>query len=87
MMARSTAAQIGAKPTPASADRWVADRAPAVPDKRALYTARLTIDVLPAMRSRIKLAAFAQGQTVADMLRAILDERFPDPAGSDGDAR
>ena len=43
-----------------------------------LYTARLTIDVTPALRGRIKVAAFRQGITVADMLRALLEREFPD---------
>ena len=43
-----------------------------------LYTARLTIDVTPAMRGRIKVAAFRQGVTVADLLRTLLEREFPD---------
>ena len=42
------------------------------------YTARLTIDVTPALRGRIKVAAFRQGVTVADLLRALLEREFPD---------
>ena len=64
---------------PASPDAWV--RTPAVtesaPAKSDLYTARLTIDVTPALRGRIKVAAFGRGLTVADMLRVMLDEAFP----------
>jgi len=41
-----------------------------------LYTARLTIDVTPALRGRIKVAAFRQGITVTDMLRALLEHEF-----------
>lgn len=65
---------------PASPDAWV--RAPAgsesAPAKGDLYSARLTIDVTPALRGRIKVAAFGRGLTVADMLRAMLEEAFPD---------
>ena len=43
-----------------------------------LYTARLTIDVTPALRGRIKIAAFRRGMTVADMVRALLEREFPD---------
>lgn len=46
----------------------------------ALYTARLTVDVTPALRARIKLAAFGRGETVSAMLRALLEQRFPDRA-------
>ena len=46
-----------------------------------VYTARLTIDVTPALRGRIKIAAFSQGVTVADAVRALLDREFPDNGG------
>ena len=42
------------------------------------FTARLTIDVTPALRGRIKITAFQRGLTVAEMLRALLDREFPD---------
>ncbi len=45
------------------------------------FTARLTIDVTPALRGRIKVAAFRRGLTVADMLRALLAREFPDDGG------
>jgi hypothetical protein len=46
------------------------------------FTARLTIDVTPALRGRIKIAAFQRGVTVADMLRALLDREFPADDGA-----
>jgi hypothetical protein len=46
--------------------------------KGDLYTARLTLDVTPALRARIKVAAFTQGITVADMLRDLLERAFPE---------
>ena len=52
--------------------------------KAETFSARLTIDVAPALRGRIKVAAFERGITVADMLRGLLDEQFgapPDDAG------
>ena len=70
---------IGAKP--GAAERWVARRETA-PAKAAIYTARLTIDVTPELRARIKLAAFGRGLTVADMLRALLEEQFPEQPGA-----
>ena len=45
------------------------------------YTARLTIDVTPDLRGRIKIAAFRRGVTVADMLRDLLSREFPDDPG------
>ena len=45
------------------------------PDASA-YTARLTIDITPELRGRIKVAAFQRGVTVADMLRELLSREF-----------
>ena len=42
------------------------------------FTARLTIDVTPALRGRIKIIAFQRGVTVADMLRDLLTREFPE---------
>jgi hypothetical protein len=41
----------------------------------------LTIDIAPALRSRIKITAFQRGQTVADMLRDLLAREFPYDTG------
>jgi hypothetical protein len=70
---------IGARP-PANpqADAWVRQGEGADIGKRDLYTARLTLDVTPALRARIKVAAFTQGTTVAEMLRNLLEPHFPD---------
>ena len=53
-------------------------------DRRAgdEFTARLTIDVTPALRGRIKVEAFRRGLTVAEMLRALLAREFPDGPGT-----
>ena len=71
---------IGSRPRDA-AERWVGTGRDDVilPAKTETYTARLTIDVTPVLRGRIKVAAFERGMTVADMLRALLDEHFGDP--------
>lgn len=42
----------------------------------ALFTARLTVDVTPELRARLKITAFQRGQTVADMLRDLLAREF-----------
>jgi len=67
---------------PGEADAWVRTPEP-VPSaaKADLYTARLTVDVTAELRGRIKVAAFRRGQTVADMLRAMLEAAFPDDGG------
>lgn len=61
------------------ADGWVraADRQAGTPAKADLYGARLTIDVTPDLRGRIKMAAFRRGTTVADMLRMLLEQSYP----------
>jgi hypothetical protein len=47
------------------------------------FTARLTIDVTPDLRGRIKIAAFRRGITVAKMLRDLLSREFPpNPRGA-----
>jgi hypothetical protein len=73
---------ISARPsTEPRVEAWVQDRtdarasSPAI--KSVLYTARLTIDVTPEMRARIKVAAFRSGATVADLVRALLEREFP----------
>ena len=70
---------------PTDPDRWIT--AADAPSRRAAalgYTARLTIDVTPEQRGRIKVAAFQRGVTVADMLRDLFAREFPD---TDGGAR
>jgi hypothetical protein len=67
---------------PADPESWIkTPDAPARGTENALNTARLTIDVTPDMRGRIKIAAFRQGVTVADMLRDLLAREFPADAG------
>ena len=61
---------------PGDAEAWVRNPQ-AAPRAPSPYTARLTVDVTPALRARIKVAAFARGLTVADMLRALLEAQFP----------
>lgn len=70
---------------PARVEAWIREAGDSPAERQAsarphLYTARLTIDVTPASRARIKIAAFARGQTVADMLRTLLDREFPEGA-------
>ncbi|MDR6530279.1 hypothetical protein J2800_001015 [Caulobacter rhizosphaerae] len=63
---------------PPGAEAWVQDQVDRRGARPSPFTARLTIDVTPACRARIKIAAFARGQTVADMVRALLDREFPE---------
>lgn len=68
---------------PADPEQWVkaTERRPASDGSPAGFTARLTIDVTPDLRGRIKIAAFSRGQTVADMLRDLLAREFPSTSG------
>lgn len=70
---------IGARP-PADphAEAWVRQGEADSLQKGDLYTARLTLDITPAMRARIKVSAFTQGVTVAELLRALLEREFPE---------
>lgn len=65
----------------ARAQSWIVQGdAPAAtaPLRGALYTARLTIDITPALRARIKVSAFERGVTVVELLRDLLEREFPD---------
>lgn len=68
---------------PGDAETWIkASDAPARrSDDASAFTARLTIDVTPPLRGRIKVAAFGRGITVADMLRDLLAREFPADSG------
>ncbi|PWR21595.1 hypothetical protein [Zavarzinia compransoris] len=66
---------------PGDAERWVKTPEPKGRADARAFTARLTIDVTPALRGRIKIAAFARGLTVADMLRDLLERHFPEADG------
>lgn len=72
-------AAIGRRPGSDPASTWVRQaEAPEAPVRASIYTARLTIDVTPALRGRIKVIAFQGGQTAADMLRELLEREYPE---------
>ena len=64
---------------PGTPDAWVRTAEAGKPPEP--YTARLTIDVTPVLRGRIKITAFERSMTVAEMLRTLLEREFGD--GSD----
>ena len=71
---------IGPKPG-MEAEHWVRQREGSTHGSSVTpnpHTARLTVDVTPALRGRIKVAAFRAGVTVAELVRGLLEERFPD---------
>ena len=67
---------IGAKPggagRPADPDAWVQARAGA-----GEPTKRLTIDVPLGLHTRIKTQCAMRGVQMADVIRDLLDKRFP----------
>ncbi len=68
---------------PADPEHWI--KAPDTsPSDIAVggFTARLTMNVTPDLRGRIKIAAFGRGITVADMLRELLAREFPKNQGN-----
>ena len=70
---------------PGDAESWIKapDMPAGAPAKVDAFTARLTIDITPRLRGRIKVAAFRRGITVADMLRDLFAREFPaDPGES-----
>lgn len=78
------ASKRGFASRPGDAEGWI--RAAETPNGKAVataFTARLTIDITPELRGRIKVVAFGRGVTVADMLRDLLTREFPP---TDGDA-
>uniref|UniRef100_E6VPU7 Plasmid segregation centromere-binding protein ParG n=1 Tax=Rhodopseudomonas palustris (strain DX-1) TaxID=652103 RepID=E6VPU7_RHOPX len=67
---------------PGDPEQWMrSDDAAPRDGKRSGFTARLTIDITPELRGRIKIAAFQRGITVADMLRDLLAREFPNDEG------
>lgn len=68
---------------PGDPESWIrtAD-APSRPGRDAAgFTARLTVDITPELRGRIKIAAFRRDETVADMLRDLLSRSYPPDDG------
>jgi hypothetical protein len=70
MTARRTSDGFASRPR--DAESWVKapDRAAGAAPPGDLYTARLTVDITPALRGRIKIAAFRGGETAADVASA-----------------
>jgi len=74
-------ARIGRRPAADPESAWVhRDDSSTEPAKGSIFTARLTLDVTPALRGRIKVIAFRRGITAADMLRELLEREYPEGA-------
>ena len=81
MVRRSRERTFASQPT--NAGRWDKPRRNSTwpRTKHRPFAARLTIDVTPDLRARIKIAAFERGVTVAYMLRLLLLKAFPRTKG------
>lgn len=68
---------------PADPERWIKTPEPRSSSNGdvAAFTARLTIDITPELRGRIKVVAVQRGLTVADLLREPLAREFPPAKG------
>ena len=69
-------------PIERSVEDWLQDpeawRQSFPPSKAEIYTARLSIDVTPELRTRIKLAAMKGNCVASNMLRELLERAFPE---------
>ena len=80
MSARSPKRGFAARP--ADPESWIKASEPSSTRAGgAAFSARLTIDITPELRGRIKIVAFGRGITVADMLRELLAREFPPTEG------
>ncbi|MGI4813420.1 MAG: chromosome partitioning protein ParB [Janthinobacterium lividum] len=71
--------RIGARPVAnPRADAWIKESVRADAKSFNPHTARLTLDVTPVMRTRIKIEAFRNGITVSQLLRTLLEQAFPE---------
>jgi hypothetical protein len=66
------------KTTPASADSWVDSRS----GEGREATKRLTIDVPLSLHKRIKSQCAAEDALMADVIRELLEKRFPREKGT-----
>lgn len=60
------------------AEAWIQQRVKAGRQQDDRQTARMTLDVTPALRTRIKLKSIERGVTMAQMLREVLEREFPE---------
>jgi predicted DNA binding CopG/RHH family protein len=74
---------FGAKPNtqPANIDQWVQERTAEqkkndLPDQPLEKMKRLTLDIPEPLHRAIKSKAVAQGRTMVDMLRELLEETY-----------
>ncbi len=73
-------AKPSARPSAAHADDWV-ERHGAVAKKQ---TKRLTLDIPLALHRRVRLECARHDLVMADVIRDLLSERFPESGSTDG---
>jgi len=68
---------------PVDPESWVKapQGTPSPPSNDGGFSARLTVDITPELRGRIKIIAFQRGITGAEMLRELLAREFPPSSG------
>lgn len=68
---------------PASAEDWISAAEPSVPHASDAGSdcALPAVDITPALRGRIEIAAFRRGVTAADMLRVLFTDDFSSTDG------
>ena len=59
-------------------DAWVSGGSPPVPATTAERTKRFTFDVPESLHRRVKATCAARGSDMADEMRRILQEQFPE---------
>ena len=68
-------------PKPATAEEWISggvrEQAPPPPVAPTERMKRFTIDVSPALHSRIKIECARRGLQMADVIRELLEAQFP----------
>jgi hypothetical protein len=72
--------QIGHPREVTTHDAWVSQKLEPAPEKPAEPTKRLTVDIPESLHTRIKLGCVANRQKMADAVRALLEQHWPEAA-------
>lgn len=68
-------------PAPATVDDWVSSREASGREA----TKRFTIDVPVSLHKRVKTRCAIENLVMADVMRELLERRFPAPGGGEGE--
>jgi hypothetical protein len=61
-------------------DAWVSQKPEPEPERPTEPTKRLTVDIPESLHTRIKLGCVANHQKMADAVRALLEQHWPEAA-------